>query len=165
MLEQETTTGAFLASYQAYGTVLHVRQMSNVVRIPSSNDQALFAPGPLDKHHVQVRKGAPGNGPVIISRVWVKDVQAAAQHSGIGKALQAVEAAIEHGGKLKPDSRTHHSSSGSWLPPTIGGSRAAWAAAARAVLHHPQINEHLEELPQPRDRTMRRAHDCRLCAF
>src|SRR5262249_30149777 len=100
MLEQETTAGAFLARYQTYSTVLHVRQVANVVRIASGHDQALFAPGPLDKHHVEVRQRAPGNGPVIISRVWIKDVQTAAQHSRMSKALQAVEAAIEHSGKL-----------------------------------------------------------------
>ena len=70
MLEQETTAGALLA----YSTILHVRQVVNVVGVASSNDQALFAPGPLNKHHVEVSQGAPGNGPVIISRVWIKDV-------------------------------------------------------------------------------------------
>src|SRR6266851_979032 len=74
MLEQETTAGAFLACDQAYSTVVHVHQVSNVVRIASGDDQALFAPGPFDQHHVEVSQGTPGNGPVIISRVWVKDV-------------------------------------------------------------------------------------------
>src|SRR6266581_7230862 len=47
MLEQETTAGAFLACYQTYSTVLHVRQVVNVVRVAGGHDQALFAPGPL----------------------------------------------------------------------------------------------------------------------
>ena len=55
MLEQETTAGAFLARYQTYSTVLHVRQAVNAMRVASSHDQALFAPGPLKKHDVEVR--------------------------------------------------------------------------------------------------------------
>jgi hypothetical protein len=102
MLEQETTAGAFLACDQTYSTILHVRQVVNVVRVASGHDQALFAPGPFNKHHVEVSQSASGNGPVIISHVWVKDVQTAAQYSRIGKALQAVKAAIEHRGKLTP---------------------------------------------------------------
>src|SRR5262245_52625747 len=60
MLEQETTAGAFLACHQAYSTMLHVRQVANAVRVASGHDQTLFAPGPLNKHDVEVRQSAPG---------------------------------------------------------------------------------------------------------
>jgi hypothetical protein len=87
MLEQETTVGAFLARYQAYSAVLHVRQVSNVVRVASGTDQALFAPGPFDKYHIETSQGAPGNGPVIISRVRVKDVQTDGTINGMHVAM------------------------------------------------------------------------------
>src|SRR5262249_61774575 len=151
MCDQETTTVAFLARYQSYNSILHVRQAANFVWVASGHDQALFAPGPLDKHHVKVSQGTPGNGPVIISRVWIKDVQTAAQHARIGKALQAVEAAVEHGGKLT--ARFPHAPFEQWI---VAATHNGWpvesgaeVAAAFTVLHHPQVNEHLGKEPLP----------------
>ena len=96
VVEEQTTAGTLLALHQAQSCLPYAGQIADAVRIAGRHDQALFPPGLFDEHHLETHERACHHGPIVLTGVGIEDVEAAAVRFPLRKAIQAVEAAVEH---------------------------------------------------------------------
>ena len=119
VVEEEVAARALLARHQ--GQAGEIAEPGDAPGVAGRHDQALYPPGPFDQHDRHAGHGALDVTPVPVLGLGLVDVQAGGDRLAGGEPASPSRLPSKNAASSLPDSRSAHSSKGSWLPAITGG--------------------------------------------